>query len=242
MWVTGLAAVGDEAAAMDISGEGIEMDAACCEAIDFYNPGTARPTAQEVTLLALMVISHITDRRELTSWVQGVVKQLEDFRAHGKSWAPPLSLQSDDGDCEYERQLARDWSRYIKTMAMPVRAGTSTQQTCGMALLRLEPTAAVTGMALRRYFLGIRRIAGRPELWGPYADSAGKRAPHPPHICNGASGRRDPLPARRTRDGTCGSRPDRTAAQDRREEQGTAGGEGGRSERGGGRGAGDSAR
>jgi chromosome segregation ATPase len=35
--------------------------------------------------------------------------------------------------------------------------------------------AAVTGLALRRYFIGIRRMAGKPALWGPYADSAGKK-------------------------------------------------------------------
>jgi hypothetical protein len=107
--VTGLAAVVAEASAMDISLEATEMDAESCEAVDFYNP-SARPTAHEVTLLSLMVISHVPDRRELSSWVQGVVKQLEEFWAQGISWTPPLSLQSEDGDYEYERQLARDWS------------------------------------------------------------------------------------------------------------------------------------
>jgi hypothetical protein len=101
--VTGLAAVVAEASAMDISLEATEMDAESCEAVDFYNPGSARPTAHEVTLLSLMLISHVPDRRELSSWVQGVVKQLEEFRAQGISWTPPLSLQSDDGDYEYER-------------------------------------------------------------------------------------------------------------------------------------------
>jgi hypothetical protein len=82
--VTGLAAVVAEASAMDISLEATEMDAESCEAVDFYNPGSTRPTAHEVTLLSLMLISHVPDRRELSSWVQGVVKQLEEFRA--QSW------------------------------------------------------------------------------------------------------------------------------------------------------------
>jgi len=133
---------------MDISEEATETDAGSCAAVDFYNPGTARPTAREVTLLSLMLLSHVTDRRELSLWVQGVARQREDFLAHGNSWAPPLSVQSDDGDCEYERQLARDWSRYINMMGKAVTAGSRVQQTCGMALLGLEPTAAVTGLRL----------------------------------------------------------------------------------------------
>jgi hypothetical protein len=173
--VTGRAAVVAEASAMDISLEATEMDAESCEAVDFYNPGSARPTAHEVTLLSLRLISHVPDRRELSSWVQGVVKQLEESRAQGISWTPPLFLQSDDGDYEYKRQLARDSSRYINIMGKAVAAGSRAQQTCGSALLRLEPTAAVTGLALRRYFIGIRRMASKPALWGPYADSAGKK-------------------------------------------------------------------
>lgn len=162
---------------MDVSSETNETDSEICEAVDFYNSGTARPTAHEVTLLSLMLVSRVTDRRELSAWVQGVSKQDEEFWARGSSWTPPLSLQSDDGDCEYERQLASDWSRYIGMMgkAVVAAAGARAQQACGVALLALEPTAAVSGPALRRYFEGIRRAGGKPALWGPYADSAGKR-------------------------------------------------------------------
>eukprot|EP00962_Isochrysis_galbana_P048196 scaffold20002_cov129-Isochrysis_galbana.AAC.1 len=39
---------------MDISDETTETDAGSCAAVDFYNPGTARPTAREVTLLSLI--------------------------------------------------------------------------------------------------------------------------------------------------------------------------------------------